>query len=117
MKLSALQRLAKYARENPAFVKRLREDRKAALREAAKIGIKLSPKETKLLNTVLSGDRLVVSPEQFDMLSKLNVPVARAKAPGQGFWPIRCFVLVMWKPYARRKFSKDRGSAPKKLKA
>ena len=58
MKSTPLTRLIAHARKDKAFVKLLREDRKAALKQAAESGIKLSSKEDKLLESVLSGDQV-----------------------------------------------------------
>ena len=85
MKPSPLQRLVTYARNNKAFVKRLRENRKAALAELSKAGIKVSRKETALPNKVLSSDRAVLTDEQVLMVSGLKIPVGRAKGEGPGF--------------------------------
>jgi len=114
MKRTALTRLVAHARKEKAFVKLLREDRKAALKEAAQSGIRLSPKETKLLEKVLAGDRLVLSLDQLDMVSSLEA-ATRIKG-NRPFWPIRFSLLIHWHSGKRLTFSKSRGPASKRRK-
>ena len=114
MKSTPLTRLVAHARKDKAFVKLLREDRKAALKQAAESGIKLSSKEDKLLKAVLSGDHVHLTFDQVEMVSSLQAATRiSGKRP---FWPIRCSLLVAWRPGERRTFSKIRGSVSKRRK-
>jgi len=118
MKRSALSQLAEYARGNQAFVKLFQKNRRAALREAAKAGIKLSPVESKLLTKVLSRDRVALTVDELAMISSLDVALPGARAPKRpAFWPILCVLLLNWKGGARRRFTKVRRAAPKARKS
>ena len=118
MKPSALSRLAEYARGNTAFVKLFQENRRAALREAANAGIRLSPTESKLLRKVLSRERVSLTVDELAIISSLDVrlPGGR-KAKRPAFWPIFCVLLLNWKHGARRRFAKSRRAAPKVRKS
>jgi hypothetical protein len=116
MKPSALQRLVKHARQNKAFVKLLRENPTAAFRSLPKAGIKLSPKEVRLVKKVLSDDEVVLSPDELKKIASLNAPAAKARGlgPGPGIWPIRCLVLLVWSKGARARFSSKAGGSYRK---
>jgi hypothetical protein len=86
MKQTPLRRLATLARKKKDFFKLLHDDRKAALTEAAKRGIVLSPAEKIMLGKLLTGRQVRLD------LTDLGVQ-ARGKPKPIFFWDILCDLI------------------------
>ena len=69
MPLSPLTRLVRHARKSKRFFRLLHTDPRAALKEAAQRGIKLSAGEQKTLRALLSGKRIVIDPREYGRVS------------------------------------------------
>ncbi len=93
MEPTPLKRLVTLARKNKRFFKLLHDDRKAALEQAAKQGIKLSPSEAKTLASLLAGRRVTLTVSHEDLLKALTggARVPRFFKPIRiDFWDIFC---------------------------
>ena len=96
MKPTPLMRLGRVAAKDRALFELLRDDPKAALRRAAKAGIKLSRKETKILAAAMSGRRVVVTFDFSDWVKSMHAATPRFKSrPGD--WPLWGGHMWKWK--------------------
>lgn len=111
MKATPLKRLAELARKDKGFFKLLHDDRKAALEQAAKEGIKLSLSETKILASLLTGRRVVLTVSHEDLLKALtgNARFPKFKPIHIDFWDIFCELVGYKRPVKR--VSKSRAGA------
>ena len=92
MEPTPLKRLVALARKDKRFFKLLQDDRRAALRQAAEQGIKLSPGETKTLVSLLSGRRITLTLRPGDLLKALRAGKFY-KSIHFDFWDIFCELI------------------------
>jgi hypothetical protein len=116
MKPTPLTRLGKLAAKDKAFFKLLRDDPEAGLKQAAKSGITLSPKETKILTRAMSGRPVVVTFDFSDWVKSMHAATPRLKAK-PGDWPLWGGHIWKWKVVTNLEPAAKRASARRGARA